>query len=52
MEQKILYEPAESNLLRCKSIIFLVLFENWGHRVGSSFNLFVSDLNQGNEEAG
>ena len=45
-------EPAESNLLRCKSIIFQVLFKDWGHRVGSSFNLFVSVLIKGMRRQG
>ena len=45
-------EPAKSNLLWCESTLFLVLFNDWGGRVSSRFHIFVSDVNQGNEEAG
>ena len=34
------------------SFVFLVLFKDNGQRVNPRFHLFVSDVNQGNEEAG
>ena len=34
------------------SFLFLVLFKDWGCRVSPRSHLFVSDINQGNEEAG
>ena len=39
-------EPAE-----IASIVFLVSFKNGGRRVSPRFHLFVSDVNQGNEQA-
>ena len=33
-------------------IVFLVLFKDGGRRVSPRFHLFVSDVNQGNKEAG
>ena len=32
--------------------VFLVLFEDWGRRAGLKLHLFVSDVNQENEDAG
>ena len=34
------------------SFLLLVLFKNGGRRVSPRFNLFVSHVNQGNEEVG
>ena len=34
------------------SFVFLVSFKDCGRRVSPRFHLFVSDVNQGNEEAG
>ena len=34
------------------SFVFLVLFKDGGRRVSLRFYLFVSDVNQGNKEAG
>ena len=49
MEQGILFSclgPAET-----ASFVFLVLFKDGGRRVSLNFIIFVSDVNQGNEEA-
>ena len=35
-----------------KFFVFLVLFKDGGHKVSPRFHLFVSDVNQGNKEAG
>ena len=47
MEQKIFLRVAEIT-----SFVFLVLFKDGGCRVSPRFHFFVSDVNQGNQEAG
>ena len=40
-------------ILEIASFVFLVLFKDvGGRRVSPRFHLFISDINQGNEEAG
>ena len=39
-------EPAE-----IASFVFVALFKDWRPSVSQRFHLFVSDVNQGNEEA-
>ena len=34
------------------SFVRLVLFKDWGCKVSPRLHLFISDVNQGNEEAG
>ena len=47
MEQKVFVGPTE-----IVSFVFLVVFKYGGFRVNPGFRLFVSDFNQGNEDAG
>ena len=47
MEQKVFVGPTE-----IVSFVFLVVFKDGGFRVNPGFRLFVSDVNQGNEDAG
>ena len=39
-------------IVEITSIVFLVLLNDGGCRMSPRFHLFVSDVNQGNEEAG
>ena len=47
VEQKVFVGPTE-----IVSFVFLVVFKDGGFRVNPGFRLFVSDVNQGNEDAG
>ena len=47
VEQKVFVGPTE-----IVSFVFLVVFKDGGFRVNPGFHLFLSDVNQGNEDAG